>query len=179
MSAHFDERENPPSSWPVAQANPGFAGDTGEFPTLSADDVRGITYVGERPRDGTGGVGDGHAGPREPVVEREDLVHREPVFHHLLQDHARGGLADDVALAGEGETLYAPLLPGLQVDHHRAPALGASAGHRYVRTLQYPCVTRVLVVLHEHRYLLLAAQGRSYLSMGARTALPHSVHEPS
>lgn len=52
MSAHYDERENPPSSWPTAQANPGFAGDTGEFPGLSADDVRGISYVGERPRDG-------------------------------------------------------------------------------------------------------------------------------
>ena len=38
----------------------------------------------------------------------------------------------------------------------------------------------VLVVLDELRYLALAIQRqRLYLSMGARTALPHSVQEPS
>ncbi|HEU0076316.1 MAG TPA: hypothetical protein VFQ76_01630, partial [Longimicrobiaceae bacterium] len=44
--------EYDPSSWPAAQANPGFAGDTGEFGNLTEDEVRGISYVGQRPADG-------------------------------------------------------------------------------------------------------------------------------
>ena len=32
--------------------NPGFAGETGEFTSLREDDVRGSSYVGERPLDG-------------------------------------------------------------------------------------------------------------------------------
>src|SRR5690606_30595038 len=32
--------------------NPGWAGDTGEFGHLGEGDVRGTTYVGERPADG-------------------------------------------------------------------------------------------------------------------------------
>jgi NADH:ubiquinone oxidoreductase subunit E len=34
------------------RGNPGFAGETGEFETLSEADVRGASYVGERPTDG-------------------------------------------------------------------------------------------------------------------------------
>ncbi len=37
---------------PTPVNNPGFAGDTGEFPQLTEDDIRGISYVGERPLDG-------------------------------------------------------------------------------------------------------------------------------
>lgn len=37
---------------PPTVANPGFAGDTGEFPALTEDDIRGISYVGKRPLDG-------------------------------------------------------------------------------------------------------------------------------
>jgi NADH-quinone oxidoreductase E subunit len=44
--------DSPPSSWPEARQNPGFAGDTGEFPALSEADVRGNAYVGIRPRHG-------------------------------------------------------------------------------------------------------------------------------
>lgn len=32
--------------------NPGWAGETGDFATLTEADVRGTTYVGQRPRDG-------------------------------------------------------------------------------------------------------------------------------
>ncbi len=44
--------DSPPSSWPTALQNPGFAGDTGEFPALGEADVRGADYVGVRPADG-------------------------------------------------------------------------------------------------------------------------------
>ncbi len=37
---------------PPIVANPGFAGDIGEFAALTEDDIRGISYVGERPLDG-------------------------------------------------------------------------------------------------------------------------------
>lgn len=37
---------------PEAVQNPGFAGDTGEFPALTEADVRGTAYVGARPLDG-------------------------------------------------------------------------------------------------------------------------------
>lgn len=51
MSGHGSADLNP-ESWPVAKANPGYAGDTGEFTQLTEDDVRGLTFVGLRPRDG-------------------------------------------------------------------------------------------------------------------------------
>jgi NADH:ubiquinone oxidoreductase subunit E len=44
--------DSPPTSWPEARQNPGFAGDTGEFAALSEADVRGSAYVGTRPRHG-------------------------------------------------------------------------------------------------------------------------------
>jgi NADH-quinone oxidoreductase E subunit len=52
MSAAKAGHDSPPSSWPVALQNPGFAGDTGEFAQLSEADVRGSAYVGERPKHG-------------------------------------------------------------------------------------------------------------------------------
>ena len=51
MSGHHND-ELHPESWPVAAANPGFAGDTGEFTQLTEDDVRALTYIGTRPKDG-------------------------------------------------------------------------------------------------------------------------------
>jgi NADH-quinone oxidoreductase E subunit len=50
--SHAHGTDSPPESWPTAVANPGFAGDTGEFPTLTEDQIRGISYVGIRPKDG-------------------------------------------------------------------------------------------------------------------------------
>ena len=50
--SHSSGMDSPPESWPKALQNPGFAGDTGEFPGLTEDEVRGISYVGERPADG-------------------------------------------------------------------------------------------------------------------------------
>ncbi|HEX5725253.1 MAG TPA: NAD(P)H-dependent oxidoreductase subunit E [Longimicrobiaceae bacterium] len=44
--------DSPPSSWPAARQNPGWAGDTGEFAALTEAEVRGSDYVGERPLDG-------------------------------------------------------------------------------------------------------------------------------
>lgn len=52
MSAGAPGADSPPTSWPPVRQNPGFAGDTGEFGHLSEDDVRGGSYVGERPKDG-------------------------------------------------------------------------------------------------------------------------------
>ena len=52
MSAQKPGMDSPPSSWPQAVQNPGFSGDTGEFPGLSESDVRGLAFVGERPRHG-------------------------------------------------------------------------------------------------------------------------------
>lgn len=40
------------ASWPEVRENPGFAGDTGEFGTLTEAQVRGSDYVGARPKDG-------------------------------------------------------------------------------------------------------------------------------
>ncbi|MDB4950993.1 MAG: dehydrogenase (Ubiquinone) flavoprotein 2 [Gemmatimonadetes bacterium] len=51
MSGHPNDDLHP-ESWPVAAANPGFAGDTGEFTQLTEDDVRGLSFVGIRPKDG-------------------------------------------------------------------------------------------------------------------------------
>jgi NADH:ubiquinone oxidoreductase subunit E len=44
--------DSPPSSWPVARQNPGWAGDTGEFAQLDEAAVRGTAFVGTRPKDG-------------------------------------------------------------------------------------------------------------------------------
>lgn len=52
MSAAKAGQDSPPSSWPVARQNPGFAGDTGEFGQLTEADVRGTAFVGIRPKDG-------------------------------------------------------------------------------------------------------------------------------
>jgi NADH:ubiquinone oxidoreductase subunit E len=52
MSGAKGVTDSPPSSWPVALQNPGFAGDTGEFAGLTEDQVRGASYVGVRPKDG-------------------------------------------------------------------------------------------------------------------------------
>ena len=52
MSAAHGGNDSPPTSWPVAAQNPGFAGDTGEFAALTEDQVRGLSYVGVRPKDG-------------------------------------------------------------------------------------------------------------------------------
>jgi len=42
-----------PRPWsPTPVNNPGFAGDTGEFPGLTEAQVRGTAYVGQRPADG-------------------------------------------------------------------------------------------------------------------------------
>jgi NADH-quinone oxidoreductase E subunit len=50
--SHGNGKDSPPESWPQAVANPGFAGDTGEFTGLTEDQIRGISYVGIRPKDG-------------------------------------------------------------------------------------------------------------------------------
>ena len=52
MSSAGHVPDSPPSSWPQARQNPGFAGDTGEFSGLSEDAVRATEYIGVRPRDG-------------------------------------------------------------------------------------------------------------------------------
>jgi len=52
MSAAHGASDSPPSSWPEARQNPGFAGDTGEFGQLTEADVRGTAFVGIRPKDG-------------------------------------------------------------------------------------------------------------------------------
>ncbi|HEX2092686.1 MAG TPA: NAD(P)H-dependent oxidoreductase subunit E [Longimicrobiaceae bacterium] len=120
MSAAYGGADSPPSSWPQALQNPGFAGDTGEFPTLTEADVRGTAYVGERPRDG------GHPGvagtlayqvaeknPEAPLFEGPyaervvKILERYPdsqaallpVLHmaHEIRGHLSPGTMDEVA----------------------------------------------------------------------------------
>jgi NADH:ubiquinone oxidoreductase subunit E len=84
MSGAKGVTDSPPSSWPVARQNPGFAGDTGEFAGLTEDQVRGASYVGARPKDG------GHASvagtlPYQ-VVERDPEA---PVFVGEYEERLR------------------------------------------------------------------------------------------
>ena len=135
---------------------------------LSDGGLEGTQAEGGVPRAATDGLAS-DAIYEGVVVEGDDLVHCEPVVKHVFKDHAGGCLADDVALTGKGEASYTPLLPGLKVDHDGPSALGAPAGHRHVGVLKYPLVTRVVEVLHEHRYLALTTQ---------REVLPTSLWEP-
>lgn len=52
MSAAKAGGDSPPTSWPPVAQNPGYAGDTGEFASLTEDQIRGAGYVGARPKDG-------------------------------------------------------------------------------------------------------------------------------
>src|SRR5215204_1866039 len=86
-----------------------------------------------------------------PVVEVEDLAHREFLVAHLL--HGDGGRphADCVALAGEGEALDPAVAIPLKVDDDRAAALRGAAWHRDVRVFQNPLIAGVTGVLDEPR----------------------------
>src|SRR5215207_1716933 len=70
-----------------------------------------------------------------PVVEVEDLVHREALVAHLLDGDGGGAYADGVALAGKGEGLDPAVAVSFEVYDDRAATLRAATGHRDVRAV--------------------------------------------
>src|ERR687897_1132425 len=93
-----------------------------------------------------------------PVVEVEDLVHREALVAHLLDGDGGSAYADGVALAGKGEALDPAVAVSLEVDDDRSATLRAATGHRDVRVFQNPLVSGVTGVLDEQRDTVLAFQ---------------------
>ena len=53
---------------PLKGGNPGFAGELGEYSHLSEADVRGSTFVGNRPKEG--GIGGGVCSYAYQLAER-------------------------------------------------------------------------------------------------------------
>jgi NADH-quinone oxidoreductase E subunit len=111
---HGGALDSPPESWPQAAQNPGFAGDTGEFPALSESDVRGIQYVGIRPPDG------GHASVAGTMPYQVVPVQPEgPIFAGVYEERLQKVLS-------RYPDRQAALLPALHLAHelrgHLSPA---------------------------------------------------------
>ncbi|HYW09572.1 MAG TPA: NAD(P)H-dependent oxidoreductase subunit E, partial [Longimicrobium sp.] len=111
---HGGALDSPPESWPQAAQNPGFAGDTGEFPALSESDVRGIQYVGIRPPDG------GHASVAGTMPYQVVPVQPEgPIFAGAYEERLQ-------KILSRYPDRQAALLPALHLAHelrgHLSPA---------------------------------------------------------
>jgi NADH:ubiquinone oxidoreductase subunit E len=106
MSAGKDQvQDPPPSSWPPVAQNPGFAGDTGEFATLTEDQVRGVSYVGIRPKDG------GHASVAGTLpYQVADKDPQAPLFVGPYEERLEKVL-------GRYPDRQAALLPALHLAH--------------------------------------------------------------
>jgi NADH-quinone oxidoreductase E subunit len=118
--------EHDPQSWPVAAANPGFAGDTGEFPGLTEEDVRGTAYVGRRPADG------GHASvagtlPYQVATSRPDA----PLFTGPYEERLEKVLS-------RYPDRQAALLPALHLAHELRGYLSAETMDEVAERLQLP-----------------------------------------
>jgi NADH:ubiquinone oxidoreductase subunit E len=107
--------EYDPAAWPSARENPGFAGDTGEFASLSEADVRGSAYVGQRPLDG------GHASVAGTLPYQ--VATRDPegaIFAGAYADRAE-------KILSRYPDRQAALLPVLHMAHeirgHLSPAI--------------------------------------------------------
>jgi NADH-quinone oxidoreductase E subunit len=123
---HRAGSENDPQSWPVAAANPGFAGDTGEFAALTEDDVRGTAYVGTRPADG------GHASvagtmPYQVATSRPDA----PLFEGPYEDRLEKVLS-------RYPDRQAALLPALHLAHELRGHLSPATMDEVAAKLQLP-----------------------------------------
>ncbi len=118
--------EYDPQSWPEAAANPGFAGDTGEFPSLSEADVRGTAYVGARPADG------GHASvagtlPFQVATSRPDA----PLFTGPYEERLEKVLS-------RYPDRQAALLPALHLAHELRGYLSPETMDEVADRLQIP-----------------------------------------
>ena len=118
--------EYDPESWPPVVANPGFAGDTGEFAALSEDDVRGSAYVGERPLDG------GHAsvaGTLPYQIGRSDPD--APLFEGPYSERLE-------KVIGRYPDRQAALLPALHIAHEIRGFLSPETMDEVAERLQLP-----------------------------------------
>ncbi|MBB4637039.1 complex I 24 kDa subunit family protein [Longimicrobium terrae] len=118
--------EYDPTSWPEAKQVPGFAGDTGEFATLSEADVRGSAYVGQRPADG------GHASvagtlPYQVATSRADA----PLFVGPYEDRLEKVLS-------RYPDRQAALLPALHLAHELRGHLSPQTQDEVAERLQLP-----------------------------------------
>ncbi|HET6232547.1 MAG TPA: NAD(P)H-dependent oxidoreductase subunit E [Longimicrobiaceae bacterium] len=127
MSGHASAAEQTdPTSWPTAVANPGYAGDTGEFPQLTEDDIRGLTYVGLRPRDG------GHASvagtlPYQVAEKRP----ADPIFVGEYEERL-------VKVLSRYPDRQAALLPALHIAQEIRGHLSAETMDEVAERLQLP-----------------------------------------
>jgi len=118
--------EYDPSSWPAAQKNPGFAGDTGEFPALDEDQVRGISYVGQRPADG------GHASVAGTLPYQVSTSNPEaPLFVGPYEDRLEKVLS-------RYPDRQAALLPALHLAHELRGFLSPQTMDEVAVKLQLP-----------------------------------------
>ncbi len=126
MTQHGGKLDSPPSSWPIAQQNPGFAGDTGEFPNLSADDVRGISYVGIRPEDGGHPSVAGSMPYQVPPKQPEG-----PIFAGVYEERLQKVLS-------RYPDRQAALLPALHLAHELRGHLSPETMDEVAERLQLP-----------------------------------------
>jgi len=118
--------EYDPSSWPAAQQNPGFAGDTGEFPGLDEDGIRGLSYVGQRPADG------GHASVAGTMPYQVSTSNPEaPLFEGPYEERLEKVLS-------RYPDRQAALLPALHLAHELRGFLAPETMDEVAARLQLP-----------------------------------------
>jgi NADH-quinone oxidoreductase E subunit len=126
MSAQKPGFDSPPESWPTARQNPGYAGDTGEFGQLTEDDVRGLSYVGERPADG------GHASVAGTMPYQVPPKKPEgPLFEGAYEDRLEKVLS-------RYPDRQAALLPALHLAHELRGHLSPETMDEVAERLQLP-----------------------------------------
>jgi NADH-quinone oxidoreductase E subunit len=113
-------------SLPAAQANPGFAGDTGEFGQLTEDEIRGISYVGQRPADG------GHASVAGTLPYQVATRDPEaPLFVGPYEERLE-------KVIGRYPDRQAALLPALHLAHELRGYLSPATMDEVAERLQLP-----------------------------------------
>ena len=124
------------------------------------------------------------------IVQVQYVFHAEPLTQDALDHYGGSPHAYGVTLSRPREPLYVAVVTSLEVDDHRPSALGAAAWYGNVGAFLYAfliLVESILGVLDQEIRATLVLASRLpllrfqnlYLSMGARTRLPHSVQEPS
>ena len=118
--------EYDPTSWPEAVQNPGFVGDTGEFPGLSEADVRGTAFIGQRPADGghasVAGTLPYHTATKDPQA---------PIFHGPYEDRLE-------KILSRYPDRQAALLPALHLAHEIRGYLSPETQDEVAEKLQLP-----------------------------------------
>ena len=118
--------ETPAGYGPEPQQNPGFAGDTGEFPQLTEADVRGTEYVGARPLDG------GHASVAGTIpYQRAERDVNAPLFVGPYADRLEKVLSRYPDRQGA-------LLPALHMAHEIRGHISPETMDEVAERLQLP-----------------------------------------